>query len=108
MPHIIIEHSDNLETNATHIMRVVYDVVIDSQLFSPEAVKGRTVSFRHWLLPGNAQHFVHITIAILSGRTVKNRTELSQAVFKAVTDLNVSIDKISVDIREMCAETYCK
>lgn len=110
MPHIIVEHSDHLTKiiRENALLGHLHEVVCETGLFQPEAVKARSLSFEHFVLTGDAMSFMHITIAILTGRTSEERKQLSQQVFDTVARMVPGINKLSVDIREMQAETYTK
>ena len=47
MPHIVIEYSDELDAavRKTNLLREVRQAVVDSALFSPDAVKARMVGY---------------------------------------------------------------
>lgn len=110
MPHIVIEYSDNLGQNIkqSNLMTHAHQAVLDSALFSPDAVKARSLAYTDYVLPEGANSFIHITVSILQGRSVEERLSLSTAVFKVAQDLVSNADKISVDIHEMNTETYRK
>ncbi len=110
MPHIIVEYSSNLhaEVQETKLLQHLHQVVVASDLFSPEAVKARGISVDDYVLPESAHSFMHITIAILTGRTVQERQRLGQSSFETAKKTMSPIDKLSVDIREMTKETYSK
>jgi 5-carboxymethyl-2-hydroxymuconate isomerase len=108
MPHIVIEYSKVLHEIASLVMYDVHHHVTQCGLFSPQAVKARTLVYEQELLPEGAQNFMHITISILSGRTEVERSELSAAVFKKIRDEYADVDRLSVDIAEMNKITYSK
>ena len=110
MPHIVIEHSDNLtnQIKESAISKATYQVVVDSGLFSPEAVKARSVVYSDYVLPENAENFIHITVSILGGRDVVTRKELGDAVFSAARVCVPECEKLSVNIHEMSKDTYNK
>lgn len=110
MPHIVIEYSANLDESiaASKITQKAHKAVVDSGLFSPDAVKARSVKFSDFVLPENAKNFVHITVSILTGRDAQQRKVLSQQIFETAKQAIEGVDKLSVNIHEMCAETYSK
>jgi 5-carboxymethyl-2-hydroxymuconate isomerase len=109
MPHIVIEYSDNLKTKVkeSEITKKLHKTVIDSGLFSPEAVKARSVSYSDYVLPEGSKSFIHITVSILEGRSTGQKASLSNNVFNTAKKA-VTCDKLSVDINEMETETYRK
>ncbi|OFX11890.1 MAG: hypothetical protein A3G22_05650 [Alphaproteobacteria bacterium RIFCSPLOWO2_12_FULL_40_11] len=68
----------------------------------------------HILIEHSTAAFLHITIKILSGRTLEARKKLSQNVIqfaeKFFKDLKITKNRcdISVDVVEMDRETYSK
>lgn len=110
MPHIVIEYSDNLtsQIKESKVTAIAHTAVVDSGLFSPEAVKARSVSYGDYVLPDGAKNFIHVTVSILAGRGEQERQSLSASVFAAVKQAVSDVDKLSVNIHEMCKETYSK
>lgn len=112
MPHIILEYSDELDAavREASLLREVRRAVVGSGLFAPEAVKARMVSYAAAdvaLEPG-VKNFLHVTVAILGGRTEAQRAGLAEAVFGCAKALVPGVDKLSVEIREMEGGTYRK
>lgn len=110
MPHIIVEYSQNLqqEVSASGVLAQLHRTVVDSGLFSPDAVKARAAGFDAYVLPEGASSFMHITVSILAGRTLPQRAELAQSVFDTARGAIPAVDKLSVDIHEMDAQSYRK
>lgn len=110
MPHIVIEHSKNIseQVKSKQILSLIHKKVVGSGLFRPEAVKARSIEFTEYCLPEGANNFIHITVSILSGRSIEERSNLSQKLFKELEAHLPEIDKKSVNIHEMEKETYSK
>lgn len=110
MPHIVVEYSDNLETQVKEpdFLPTLHRTVEASGLFNPQAIKARSIGYTHYTLPEGARHFLHVTVSILEGREEKPRRQLADALFSALKKLAPEVDKLSVDIREMDAATYRK
>lgn len=110
MPHIVVEYSHNIENlvKSENITKQLHAVVVDSGLFSPDAVKARAIGYHDYILPNGAENFVHVTTSILSGRTVEQRLELNASIFTCLKKLLPNVDKLSCDMREMDAQTYRK
>lgn len=110
MPHIVVEYSENLNTpmRESEVLKALFHTVVDSGLFAPEAVKARAMPYAQYQLPDGGDRFAHITVSILAGRTEQQRAGLSQAVFEAAMAKLPSDVKLSVNIHEMCKETYKK
>lgn len=110
MPHIVVEYSSNVEAQfrSSNLLPKLHKAVEDSGLFDPQAIKARSLSYSDIVLPEGAQSFVHITVSILSGRSIEQRQSLNDAVFAALKAAMPDVDKPSSDIREMTVETYRK
>lgn len=110
MPHIIVEHSANLTASVQEsgLLQKLHQVVTDSGLFAPEAVKARSIAFEQMVLPAGKQSFVHVTVSILEGRDDAKRSTLSDALFAATQNTLPHSDAYSVDIHEMDRQTYRK
>jgi len=110
MPHIVIEYSDNLKTDleTSELTKKLHKAVVEFGLFEPASVKARSLEYSDFVLTGAASSFIHVTVSILSGRTVEQRNALNDAVFKVISTAVPAAEKISSDIREMNAETYKK
>ena len=112
MPHAIIEYSQNLHADiaAREITRVVHGVMGDSGLFHLADIKTRAYAAADFQVGemGTDGSFVHITVALLEGRTVAQKQALSIALRDALAAAMDSVGQISIDIRDMMRETYNK
>jgi 5-carboxymethyl-2-hydroxymuconate isomerase len=110
MPHIVFEYSNDLDSKVKESgsIKIAHETVTASGLFNPEAVKARSVSYADYVLPPGAKNFLHITVSILTGRDEQERKSLSQSVFDAVKNAIPDVDKLSVNIHEMDADSYTK
>lgn len=109
MPHIIIEYSNSLkeQMHAANLLQKAHQAVLDSNLFTPAAVKARSLGFDDYILHEGSS-FIHVTVSILQGCSVEERLHLSESVFSVVKEAVADADKISVNIHEMNKETYKK
>lgn len=92
MPHIIIEHSANISNSSALLLASeVKDLMpsVKSGNFDSDQCKIRNFSFDEYYV-GNVSHesssFIHITIKILSGRSLEARKELSKKVMNFAQD----------------------
>ena len=119
MPHLIIENSANiskssiinLQKNIQNIMSVV------EGNFDPDQCKARALSFDDYLVGLTDQttsSFIHITLKVLTGRTVQIRKNLAEKILEFSREFLFDLKllgkrhEISVDIVEMERETYQK
>ena len=117
MPHIIIEHSKRISKNhALKFGSKIRDLMgeLKEGNFDPEQCKIRQFSFDQYYVGSKDEteaDFMHISIKILSGRSLDVRKTLSYQVMAALNTFVVTHSlrlDLSVDIIEMDANTYQK
>jgi 5-carboxymethyl-2-hydroxymuconate isomerase len=112
MPHVVIEYTKSLEFDIRDrsLMIKLHQIMIDSGLFNPDDIKTRAYVTDDFLI-GNKQEngsFIHVTISILTGRTVEQRQTLSDNILKVIQEPFNYVDQITVNIDEMNRDTYRK
>ena len=113
MPHCIIEYAKEIESHVKGIINASYSGLSHSNLFAENDIKIRAMPFEHYLKGGsiiNDSHssFVHIRIHILSGRSAKEKSDLSHAILNSVSLANDDIKNISVEIINIDNPSYAK
>jgi 5-carboxymethyl-2-hydroxymuconate isomerase len=112
MPHCIIEHSKNVEAleDIQLLVDTLHQTLIDTGHFTPDAIKTRAKSYEHYAAGSykRTEDFVHVTLYLLDGRDKNILKELSQLLFEKTKGLLPKVFSVSVDIQEMCKETYTK
>lgn len=111
MPHFIIECSKNvIETESPErILQEVYDCAASSGLFASEGVGGikvRINSYDHFLTVGTKDDFIHVFGNIMEGRTVEQKSTLSNLIVSKLKSLFPDVPIISMNIREFEKATY--
>lgn len=108
MPHCIVEHSSDLNSNL--FLEPVLKGCIASSVFAgkEENIKLRAVPYEHFLLNDGSERFVHVSLKILSGRTDEQKALLSQAVLAQLQTLNLSQCVISVEVEDLHLPSYAK
>jgi len=108
MPHCVIECSASIEAlvDPDILVKAVHDAADSTGLFAPGDVKSRLISYRHDMVGGRKDDYVHVTIGVLSGRDNGQKKVLSSAVASAICDLLPDVHFISVDVRDFAIETY--
>jgi len=93
MPHLIIEHSSDIKKSAIKTLGSEVQSIMASITegnFDPDQCKVRDYSFDEYLvgkIDQSKSSFIHITIKILSGRTVEARKKLSEKTMLAAKKL---------------------
>jgi 5-carboxymethyl-2-hydroxymuconate isomerase len=92
MPHLIIEHSSNIKKSAIRTLEKEVQNILASIVegnFDPDQCKARSHSFDEYLVGKPDQttsSFLHITIKILTGRTLEVRKKPSEKVMNFSKD----------------------
>lgn len=119
MPHLIIEHSGNIKRRSIAALENRIKEIMEAQAgnFDADQCKCRSVAFDEYFnghFDETESSFIHITLKVLTGRSVEVRKNLSQKIMEFVQkfydDLNLPTKRcdLSVDIVEMERETYQK
>ena len=110
MPHCIIEYSKELETEVepSTLLSSVYYGAFESELFSESDIKVRALAFDHFTTGNTRQNFIHVTVKILSGRNIGQRTKLSQLILHKLNKLALKSVSLTVEITEIEKESYVK
>lgn len=117
MPHLILEYSDNLPEPLDHqaLFAQLHAVLERFDSVQIADIKSRAIAHRHYHIGSGAPEsvFVHLTVAILSGRPVALRQQLGTELLAVLRRVFARTWKarpcdVTVDIREMRRETYGK
>lgn len=106
MPHCIIEHSKAISPN--ELLEATHRGLLKSQIFSEEDIKIRTVDFEAFKVIPNNKNFIHVTIKILSGRTLETQKNLSNIVLNELKSLSLANISLTVEILEINNNSYAK
>ena len=71
MPHIVIEHSEDLPILPQVLVEKVHQAVFDSGLFELSTIKTRAIAYQHYELGEGKDGFIHIGASIMAGRTIE-------------------------------------
>jgi len=108
VPHCVIEHSANIDGNT--LIPLVYKGALESNLFEAVGsdIKVRALSYSNYQTGSVNIDFVHVTLKILSGRNVEQKTILSQLVLDQLKTLSKTNCSISVEIADIERVSYAK
>ena len=117
MPHCKIEYSanieDKIETGA--LLERLHALIVDSGPFDLETIKSRMTAHDTYIVGDGKidQAFVHLELAILSGRDEATRNQVSKALHAFLLEefpetARTKTCSFTVEIREMDAECYTK
>ncbi|TMP32357.1 5-carboxymethyl-2-hydroxymuconate isomerase [Pseudoalteromonas rubra] len=103
MPHLIIEHSANLDIPVSQLVKAVHQGAEGTQLFDPSSIKTRAIAYSEYQLGGERQGFIHVQAHIISGRTLTQKQQLSDALLSALRlliqdqQINLSVHPYDLD-----------
>lgn len=110
MPHCVVEYSSTLESKISPsiLVNAVHQAVVESALFDASHIKTRAMAYQHFQLAAEHKDFIHLTIRLHSGRTIKQKQQLTSNVMQhleklQLTDMVVTIETIDID-----SESYAK
>lgn len=108
MPHCIIECPASLARRVGEqtLLAAVHDAIDASGFFKPGDIKARLALYEHYRCGATQDDFVHVTLALFSGRSVEQRRSLSLATLAALVALLPEVEALSMDVREMPRETF--
>lgn len=106
MPHCIVEHSDAITPHIERLLDIVQHTVVNSPLFSANDVRTRAQVFDHYQLGATQQHFVHVTVRLLQGRSDREKAQLTRQVGEAIEQLSLNNVQISCECVEIHTPSY--
>ena len=111
MPHLLMEYSDNVRVEPKQALQRLNRVLMESGEFEPEHIKSRARCCRDYCVGDDAEDaFVHLTLSLLSGRSMAVKAALSAALAQALEGL-VQADvrlQLTVDVRELERAGYAR
>ncbi|WP_105167542.1 5-carboxymethyl-2-hydroxymuconate Delta-isomerase [Pseudoalteromonas sp. T1lg23B] len=87
MPHLIIEHSNNLPMPAKQLVDAVHVAVEHTALFDPKTIKTRTLSTENFRIDSEKTGFIHIHAHLIEGRTEAQKQLLSNTLLDTLQDM---------------------
>ncbi len=111
MPHCRIEYAEPIAShyNMQQAVVSIHQAIIDSQLFDVANIKSRAIPTQHYMCANSASDtYVHVSIAILPGRSDAQKLALSSSVLETLKNLFNDVNNLSVEINELHASSYQK
>lgn len=110
MPHIIVEHSQNLagDQEIQSLCQEVFDLMASHPTFpNASAIKVRAIGYNHRVQALDNDHFVHATIKLLPGRDEETKKQLTQNLLDLLMVRLSHASSFSVDIEDL-SSAYVK
>ena len=115
MPHLTLEYTNNLgNINPGRVLLALNHALAASGHFEDTDIKSRAIGFDTWRIGTTPaeQGFVHVKLAILSGRSTLVKSELSTALLrvlrascKGAADFPV---QLCIEVQEIERASYAK
>ena len=106
MPHCIIEHSENFNTNVDDLISSVFTGAAASELFNENDIKTRTLSYANYQVGKTKSPFIHIAAKILSGRTDEQKTKLSSSILLQMKKLDLGDYILTIEVIDIHRESH--
>ncbi|QKJ64593.1 5-carboxymethyl-2-hydroxymuconate Delta-isomerase [Flavobacterium sp. M31R6] len=109
MPHFVIDCSENILNlkSPQEIMQAVYDTAESTGLFSPGDIKVRINPFQYYNVGNTTDDFIHIFANIMEGRTITQKSNLSNKIVSQLKLMFPEVPILSINIRDFEKATYC-
>ena len=117
MPHLLLEHTANLAgpLDRRRLLDDLHGVMARTGEFKEADIKGRIVPLEHHRAgDGDPRRvFGHLTVSIKAGRSLGFRHQLAADLLAVLREAfagswDTRPTDLTVDVREMVAETYAK
>ncbi|UXY14961.1 5-carboxymethyl-2-hydroxymuconate Delta-isomerase [Chitiniphilus purpureus] len=114
MPHLTLEYTNNLpDYDAQAALRTLAQAMFESGLFGEADIKGRAHCLATYLVgtSDTATAFVHLQVALLSGRSAEQKQALGQhllAALRTTLPPGHGAVQLTVDTRDMDRQSYAK
>ena len=110
MPHLVIEYSEGSlkEDQVAELMERLFVAAGQTGVMQPPDIKVRAQGYRHFLIAGKRDSFVHLSVYMLAGRTPEQKVMLSTELRRTMVELCPDVTSLSVDIRDMDPDAYKK
>ncbi|MEO2267595.1 5-carboxymethyl-2-hydroxymuconate isomerase [Pseudoalteromonas sp. YIC-656] len=109
MPHFVIHCSNDILTlKVEHeINSEIHHIAHHSQLFEQSDIKVRVMPFNTYSVGGETASFIHVFANIMQGRTIEQRSHLSQAIVAKLVAMFPEVPHIAMNVDEFEKSTYC-
>lgn len=115
MPHLTLEYTNNLPRfDAANALRELNGALIESKLFEEADVKSRAYSVDTFLIGVSPapRGFVHVRLAILSGRSEQLKRDLSASLLRTLKNrcelMAGGEIQLSVEVQDIERGSYAK
>jgi|GEM_PF-306794 len=110
MPHLILEHSDEL--TETHdiaaLVQALFQTATDSGVFGSEDIRARSVECQNTVTGAAKPGFAHLILRMMAGRPDDLRKGLAEDLLAVMEKHLPEVGALSVSPEEIQRETYAR
>ena len=103
MPHLIVQHSANVEASHSLCDALYEALAAHDAVPHPESLKVRTLPCPHWRIGTEPQSFAHADLSLLPGRDEPTKAALAQTVLSVLESHLPEVGSLSVDVKDLSA-----
>lgn len=109
MPHFILDCTEHvLELHKPRkIIEDIFETAFSTGLFGRNDIKVRLNPFKHSLVQGRNDDFIHVFGNIMEGRTDAQKADLSKKIVVKLNELFPNVPIISMNISDFEKASYC-
>ena len=109
MPHFVLDCSENILElqKPREVLKEVLETAYATGLFEKNDIKVRLNPFKHSLVQGSDNDFIHVFANIMQGRTVEQKNNLSKQMITKLKFMFPEVPILSINIRDFEKDTYC-
>ncbi len=113
MPHIIVEHTDGLDTDIPALLKKLHANLASQETVDIQTIKTRAIPVQHVILAHEETlgKMIAVTVKLLPGRPVELKHKMASDLHTVITThLSDEVPdhgvKASVEVVELCADSY--
>jgi len=109
MPHFVLDCSENILElqKPREVLEEVLKTAYATGLFEKNDIKVRLNPFKHSLVQGSDDDFIHVFANIMEGRTMEQKNNLSKQMITKLKIMFPKVPILSINIRDFEKDTYC-
>ena len=110
MPHLIIEHSEDVagQVEITDLVDAAHEAAFNSELFPEYDIKTRAIAYQYHRMGQTRDSFVHVAVHLLDGRSDEQKIMLSEAILARIEPMLPAVVSVGVEIVDIHRASYRK
>ncbi len=110
MPHFIIDVSEKTlkDIDENELCMNCHEALLKTKHFKYDAIQVRLNSYKHYLVGGESEEFIHGQLYLLEGRTAELKREIAQNLVLFLNEQFPNLNRVSVDLTDRNPSIYSK